>query len=73
MEDKIIKIIADRTEQSLEYLRANQNVQGLWDSLQKVEIVLALEEEFDLMFEPEEIESMLDIQAIVNLIQGKVE
>lgn len=73
MKDKIIKIIADRTEQSLDFLRANQNKQRLWDSLQKVEIVLALEEEFDLMFEPEEIESMLDIEAIVNLIQGKVE
>lgn len=73
MENKIIKIISDRTELSVDYLRENRNKQRLWDSLQRVEIVLALEEEFDLLFEPEEIESMLDIQAIVSLIQGKVE
>lgn len=72
MEEKIITIISECTEHNTDYLKANPEEQKLWDSLQRVEIVLALEEEFDLMFEPEEIEAMLDVQSIINLVRGKV-
>jgi len=72
MEDKIISIIAARTKQSEDYLKAHKDEKKLWDSLQHVEIVLALEEEYDLMFGPEDIEAMQDINSIITIVQRKV-
>lgn len=72
MEEKVIQIISERTNHTAEYLSQHQTEQKLWDSLQRIEIVLALEEDFDLMFEPEEIEAMFDVQNIIRIISGKV-
>jgi acyl carrier protein len=43
-----------------------------WDSVHHLNLVLALEQEFNLQFEPEEIDGMENIGQIVALIQGKV-
>jgi acyl carrier protein len=42
-----------------------------WDSLNHLNIVIALEEAFDISFEPEEIAEMIDIDAIVSIILKK--
>lgn len=71
MEEKIIEIIADLIKKPLDYLQLNQTEKKLWNSMQLVEIVLALEEEFDVMLYPEDIEEMKDIQNVINVIKGK--
>jgi acyl carrier protein len=42
-----------------------------WDSLQHLNLVLALEDRFGVGFVPEEIEAMRDIAAIVHVVEGK--
>ncbi len=42
-----------------------------WDSLNQIKLTVALEEEFDLEFEPEEIAAMISVKAIVDIISGK--
>lgn len=43
-----------------------------WDSLQHLNIVLALEQEFALQFTPEEIEQMLSVELIADLVEEKL-
>jgi acyl carrier protein len=40
-----------------------------WDSVQHLSLVLALEEEFGVQFDPEDIEQMTTIGAIVDVIE----
>ena len=42
-----------------------------WDSLQHLNLILALEQRFDLQFEPEEIERMTSIRQIVAVVEEK--
>lgn len=43
-----------------------------WDSVQHLNLVLALEQEFGLQFEPEEIERMNAIRQILVVLQSKL-
>ncbi|MBV9082353.1 MAG: acyl carrier protein [Acidobacteriaceae bacterium] len=42
-----------------------------WDSLQHLNLVLALEQEFGVQFAPEEIEELLSIELIAALVEEK--
>jgi acyl carrier protein len=42
-----------------------------WDSVQHLNLVLALEEQFGIQFEPEEMDSMKNIGAIADLVGRK--
>jgi len=42
-----------------------------WDSVQHLNLVLALEEQFGVQFEPEEMDSMKNIGAIADLVRRK--
>jgi acyl carrier protein len=44
-----------------------------WDSLRHLNLVLALEQEFNVAFTPEEIERMLSIELIVTMVSEKIE
>ena len=41
-----------------------------WDSLKHLGLVTAIEDQYDVAFEPEEIEQMTDIAAIVRVTQA---
>jgi acyl carrier protein len=43
-----------------------------WDSVHHLNLVLALEQEFNLQFEPEEIDEMKDIQHILDILGSRV-
>jgi acyl carrier protein len=42
-----------------------------WDSVQHLSLVLALEQKYDLQFEPSEIDSMKNLGAIADVVAGK--
>ena len=42
-----------------------------WDSLQHLNMVLALEQEFGVQFTPEEIEQMLSLELVADLVNEK--
>lgn len=44
-----------------------------WDSVQHLNLILALEQEFTLQFEPEEMDEMSSIDHILAVIERKLE
>jgi acyl carrier protein len=44
-----------------------------WDSIQHLNLVLALEEKFGVQFSPEEIEEMKSIAAVTKVLAGKLQ
>jgi acyl carrier protein len=42
-----------------------------WDSIQHLNLVLALEQEFEVQFTPEEIEQLLSIDLVASLLEEK--
>jgi acyl carrier protein len=42
-----------------------------WDSVQHLNLIIALEQEFGVRFAPEEIEDAISVQAITELVQRK--
>ncbi len=50
---------------------STENVES-WDSVHHLNLVLALEQEFDLQFEPEEMDQMHSISHIINVLENKL-
>ncbi|MBV9572735.1 MAG: acyl carrier protein [Acidobacteriales bacterium] len=48
-----------------------ENIEA-WDSVQHLNLVLALEQEFGVQLEPEEIDEMNSVQRIVDIIGAKI-
>jgi acyl carrier protein len=46
---------------------------GTWDSVHHLNLILALEQEFDRQFDPEEIDKMTSIERILEVVGGKVQ
>jgi acyl carrier protein len=44
-----------------------------WDSVQHVNLILALEQAFDVHFQLEEIEQMLSVEKITAIIQARIQ
>jgi len=44
-----------------------------WDSLHHLDLILNLEDEFDLSFEPEEIAEMIDYPAVEAMVKQKIQ
>jgi acyl carrier protein len=42
-----------------------------WDSLQHLNLVLAVEQEFNVQFSPEEIEQLLSVELVAALLEEK--
>ena len=72
MEDKIIEIISSVSKIDKNELAEKKDVEKLWESITHVEVVVALEEEFDIMFEQDEIADMTTVSKIINLVNSKV-
>jgi len=71
---KVRQLVADVFNLPLEEIisESSQNTVANWDSLQHLNLVLALEQSFGLNFLPEEIEKMINVSTIVRLIQKKL-
>lgn len=72
MENKVIEIISLVSKLSNQELLEKKDVEKLWESITHVEVVVALEEEFDIMFEQEEIAQMTTVSKIIELVNSKV-
>ncbi|MBQ3101500.1 acyl carrier protein [bacterium] len=71
MENKIIDIISSVSKLTNQELIEKKEVEKLWESITHVEIVVALEEEFDIMFEQDEIASMTTVSKIIEIVRSK--
>lgn len=72
--NEVQQIFADIFNLSLESItsQSSPNTIAGWDSLQHVNLIVALEQKFNLQFIPEEIMQMLSIELIVSLIDEKL-
>lgn len=73
MEHKIIEIISKVTKIPVSDLEAQKDERNLWDSLKHMEIVISLEEEFDITFENEDIANAKTVSAVIQIVKNKAE
>lgn len=70
MKERILKIISQVLKTEVDE-NASQNSIPQWDSLRHLNLVIELEVEFDVSFEPEEIAEMTNINVIESMIKEK--
>ncbi len=73
--EQVRGIVSDIFQVSIEQVSAESSPETIeaWDSLQHLNLVLALEQEFGVGFNPEEIASMLSVKEIAQLVSQKME
>jgi len=73
MEKRIFDVIANIMEESIENINLDSSSDNIdnWDSLKHMNLVLALEEEFEVQFESEEIMEMLNVGLIFEILKEK--
>ncbi|MCX4269576.1 MAG: acyl carrier protein [Lachnospiraceae bacterium] len=72
MKEKIISIIAEITKIEQTELLENMDTAKLWDSMKQIEVILALEEEYGIQFEQNELAELTTTGKIVDVLQRKV-
>lgn len=72
MEDKIIEILKNVLETENVNSDSNQDNTENWDSLHQLNLVVELEDAFDVSLEPEDIAEMKSVKAIVRIINFKL-
>lgn len=70
MKDSIVNIISRITQKSEEALLSENG--KAWDSLQHVELIITLEEEYNVTFTQEEVADARTVDKIVELMERKV-
>jgi len=74
LSDRVRRIVADVLDVSVASISPDSSPETVdtWDSVHHLNLVLALEQEFGLQFEPEEIDQMKDMQRILAILGSKV-
>jgi len=72
MDPRIIKVLTEHLEVSADEITLDKHIMNDLgaDSLTTVEIVMALEEEFDMQMTDEDTDEMFTVQDIVNYIES---
>lgn len=73
--DQIRSIASDLFGVPVEQLSANSSPESIdaWDSIQHLNLVLALEEKFGVLLSPEEIEGMKSIGEVAKMVESKLQ
>ena len=74
MLDEVRSVAADVFAVDPKILDANSSPErvDVWDSVQHLNLVLALEARYSIQFEPEEMEQMKNLGAIAELLKSKM-
>ena len=67
--EQVYSLLSDILGKDVDYLKTHTSETGLWDSLKRVEIIFTLEEQFDVMLEPEEVSKLNTIDDIMELVE----
>lgn len=70
---RVRRIAADIFAMPIDHIEPESSPETIerWDSLQHVNLMLALEQEFGLQIAPEDIERLVSIKNIVMFVNGK--
>ncbi len=69
--ERILELVASVMKKDVEFLKANLDTENLWNSLTRVEILLTIEEEFDIFFDDDDIKRIKTINQLVEVVEGK--
>lgn len=72
--ERVRQVVSDVFAVPLEKVDANSSpdtIEG-WDSMQQLNVVLAVEDKFNLQFTPEEMELMRSVKQIVTIVESRV-
>lgn len=71
MKERIFEVL----KRTFEVENVDENISqkncGKWDSIHHLNLIIELESEFDLSFEPEEISTMVSYQDIIRIVSAK--
>lgn len=72
--DDMRRVFSDVLETPLEEIRPDSNPDTVenWDSINHLNLVMAIEQEFGMELEPEEIEEMLSVEQTLKLLNAKL-
>ncbi len=71
MEDKVLEIMKQVFEvENIDNTCSQENCEE-WDSLKHLNLIVELESEFGVEFEPEEIAEMVDFATVIKMISSK--
>lgn len=71
MDDKIIEIMKSVFKTDAVNTATNQHNCDKWDSLHHLNLIVELEDAFDMEFEPEEIAAMKSFETVKQMITNK--
>ena len=71
--DRVLRIVSQVMEVSIEELNHESSADNVenWNSLKHMNLILALEEEFDVIFSDEEVVELLSVEIIVETMKEK--
>jgi acyl carrier protein len=71
IEDGIKKIMSDIFEVEISEINSNSSMQTIsaWDSLKHMELITAIEENYDIRFKADDIVKMTNFEAIMKILQ----
>ncbi len=74
MENRVKKVIAEILDIEISSINDNTSPETVesWDSLKQMNIIVALEEEFDIEFSDEDIVEMLNFRLICEVVRGSL-
>lgn len=73
MENRVLEIIEGFLKIDHEKMLQNLDNKEIWDSLTRVEILFAVEDEFDVVFEQDELSEMNTPTALCRILKSKVD
>lgn len=75
IEQRVLDVVAHtfRVPRATVSLESSPDTIPTWDSLQQVHLILALEEEFGVQFEVDQIALMRGVGPIVDLVRARVQ
>ena len=74
VQEKIAQVMAGIFELEPKSISQETNTKNIdnWDSLNQIKLIVALEDEFDIEFEPEEIAEMTSFLIIETIVKSKI-
>ncbi|MCR4726589.1 MAG: hypothetical protein K5753_05160 [Clostridia bacterium] len=69
--ENVLEIVASVMRKDKAFLKENLDTENLWNSLTKVEIILSIEEECDILFEQEEVKEITTLRKLLEVVEAK--
>lgn len=75
MKERVFDIVSNIMNWPLKKINEDSSPEDIdtWDSLNQINLVLALEEEFGVQFTDDQIVEMLSVRSVIETLQSKVQ